>query len=378
MKIAHVCPFYTPAIGGVKQVVEELAKRQLKEGNEVHVYTSDWDKEKRIDKKYEIIDGVHVHRCKHILRIANFVTIWPSLFFKLLKEDFEVIHSHLFGHPHFILSALVARIKGINHIHTTHCPWTDSNRSLVGRLGLLVSYNLFSRWALKFTKNIIAITPWEIGFIKKYGGKDGQIINLPNGMENGFFNKITPNDFKKKLGIKNKMILFFGRYNITKNPQHFILMAREILKERKDIDFVMIGPDEGEFEKVKSLAKGNKNIHVLGPMRNKQEIIKMYQSAEVYVLPSFREGLPLTLFEALASGLPIVSTPVNGIPYEIKDNVNGFLVQPGNIKGLVESVKKILNSRKLSNKFKENNTKKAKDYSWDLINKKTFELYKND
>ncbi len=51
MKIAHVCSFYTPAICGVKQVVEELAKRQVAAGHEVHVYTSDWDKTKRIKIK---------------------------------------------------------------------------------------------------------------------------------------------------------------------------------------------------------------------------------------------------------------------------------------------------------------------------------------
>ena len=56
MKIAHVCAFYTPAIGGVTQVVEELAKRQVNEGHEVHVFASDWDKEKRIKIKNEIID----------------------------------------------------------------------------------------------------------------------------------------------------------------------------------------------------------------------------------------------------------------------------------------------------------------------------------
>ena len=50
MKIAHITAFYTPAIGGVKQVVEELAKRQVKAGHEVHVYCSDWDKTKRIKK----------------------------------------------------------------------------------------------------------------------------------------------------------------------------------------------------------------------------------------------------------------------------------------------------------------------------------------
>ncbi|PIN77085.1 hypothetical protein COV15_03150, partial [Candidatus Woesearchaeota archaeon CG10_big_fil_rev_8_21_14_0_10_34_12] len=43
LKIAYVCPFYTPAIGGVKQVVEELSKQYVKQGHEIHVFTSDWD-----------------------------------------------------------------------------------------------------------------------------------------------------------------------------------------------------------------------------------------------------------------------------------------------------------------------------------------------
>ena len=129
MKIAHVCPFYSPAIGGVKQVVEELSKRQLKEGHEVHIFTSDWDKEKRIKKPYELIDGIHVHRCKHWFRAANFMTFWPSLLPKLLKGDFDIIHSHLFAHPHFVISALAAKLKGTSHIHTTHSPWSDAPRS---------------------------------------------------------------------------------------------------------------------------------------------------------------------------------------------------------------------------------------------------------
>ena len=132
MKIAHVSTFYTPAIGGVKQVIEELAKRQVKEGHEVHVFVSDWDKEKRIQEKEEVIDGVHVHRCRNLFRLANFAVIFPSVFSKLLKHDLDLIHSHVFGHFHFVLAALAAKIKKIPHVHTTHCPWTDAYRSFSG------------------------------------------------------------------------------------------------------------------------------------------------------------------------------------------------------------------------------------------------------
>ena len=94
MKIAFVNEYYKPVIGGVNQVVEELSKLYLKDGHEVHVYCSDWDKNKRISRKKEIIDGVYVNRCFHWFRAGNFVTFFPSVFFKLLKKDFDIIHSH--------------------------------------------------------------------------------------------------------------------------------------------------------------------------------------------------------------------------------------------------------------------------------------------
>ncbi len=376
MKIAHISTFYTPAIGGVKQVIEELAKRQKAEGHEVHVYVSDWDKDKRIEVKDEVIEGIHVHRCKHVFRIANFAVIFPSVFSKLLKGDFDIIHSHVFGHLHFVLAALASKIKKIPHIHTTHCPWTDAFRSLLGRVGVFLSYNIFSRLALKLTDKVIAITPWELSFIRKYGGKDEQIVILPNGMSNDFFKKVQKNNFKKKNKIKGKLVLFFGRLNVTKGPDKFVEIAKLILKERKDITFIIRGPDEGMKERVKELIGNEKKILLLPETRDKKEIIKMYQAADVFVLPSYREGLPLTLFEAMASGLPIVASPVNGVPYEMNNN-NGFLVKYGNNEKFKEKIIQLLDNKKLRNKIIKNNLEKAKKYRWDIIVKKTMKIYKS-
>lgn len=378
MRIAHVCPEYKPAISGVGQVVEELAKRQVKEGHKVHVYAPDWDKNRRIKKKEEVIDGVFVHRIYHIARVANFATFFPGVFNRLTERKFDVIHSHLFGHLHFVLSALAAKLSGARHIHTTHCPWTDANRSIVGRFGVIVSYNIFSRLALKMTDKIIAITPWEYGFIKKFGGEKEKIINIPNGMSEEFFVKAKKNDFRKKHEIKEneKLILFFGRLNITKGPDKFVEIAKIILQKRKDIKFAIVGPDEGLKEKVERMIGDEKAIILLDAIRDRKEVIKMYQSADIFVMPSYREGLPLTLFEAMASGLPIVATPVNGIPYEMKDGENGFLVEYGNNEKFAEKIVELLDNKKLRDKIIKNNLEKAEKYSWDKIYKKTMEIYK--
>mgnify|MGYP001561052319 CR=1 FL=1 len=80
------------------------------------------------------------------------------------------------------------------------------------------------------------------------------------------------------------------------------------------------------------------------------------------------------LFEALASGLPIVASPVNGIPYEMSEK-NGIFVDYGNIAGLKQSILKILSNPKLTRKYALNNKKTALKYNWDLIYKKTSKLY---
>jgi len=377
MKIVHVCPFYTPAIGGVKQVVEELSKRYIKKGHEVHVYCSDSDKKRRIKRKEETINGVHVHRCRYWFKVANFAYVFPSILWKLWREkNVDIIHSHVFGHAHTFFAALVAKLKGVPLIHTTHCPWTEAYRSLIGRILLFITYRTFGKLSLKWADKIIAITPWEIDFIKRWGGNEEKIVIIPNGMADVFFKKIKNNDFKKKHGIKGKMILFFGRLNITKGPEKLAIAGKELLKKRKDLWFVFIGPDEGMKEKVKEIIKGEKQMILLDPIYDRKEVAKAYQAADLYVLPSYREGLPLTLFEAMASGLPIVASPVNGVPYEMKEPENGLFVKYGDIEGLKKAIEKIIDNPKLARKMSEANLKKSENYRWDTIAEKTLGLYK--
>ena len=193
-------------------------------------------------------------------------------------------------------------------------------------------------------------------------------MNRTRGPEN--------NDFKKTHGIKNNLVLFFGRLNVTKGPEKFVEIAKLILKKRNNVTFVIRGPDEGMRDIVKKKIGNEKRIILLEEIRDRSEIIKMYQAADVFVLPSFREGLPLTLFEAMAAGLPIVATPVNGIPYEIKEPENGFLVRYGDNEEFAKRINQLLDDKKLRIRIGKNNINRSKIYRWDIISEKTLELYK--
>jgi len=379
MKIAFVTPFFFPVVGGVEQVVYELSKRLIKEGHEVHVFTSDCGRKEysegktcRLKEKELTIEGIKVHRGYHLFHVSDRGTIWLN-YNKLWKENFDIIHSHVTGHFCCFMASLIAKIRNIKHIHTTHSPWTDKHRPFLARLAVSLAGLTWGRLTLKLSNKIISITPWEFKQLRKWGAKQKNIIYLPNGMDKIFFKEITTNNFKSK--FKYPIVLFLGRLHITKGPEKLILAAKEILKER-NLDFIFVGPDEGMLQEMEKLKENNKRIHILGAIKGKDKLAEIYQSAEVYVLPSYREGLPLTLFEAYASGLPVVASPVNGIPYEMEDNVNGFFVNYGDIKNLKEKILKVIDDKELSKKFSITNKEKAKKFTWDNILRKTKEVYK--
>ena len=376
MKIAHVSMFYLPTFGGVEQVIYELAKRQVAQGHEVHVFCCDSDKNQRIERKEEIIDGVHVHRLPYWVRLSLNTFIWPSLLWRF-KGKFDIVHSHVSGHDYVLFAGLLSKIKGFKHIHTTHCPWTDASfRPKIIRPFLFLNDLIMNKISFSFIDRVIPITPWELDILKKFTDED-KIRVIPNGMDNILFKKIKNNNFRKKYKITEKnLVLFFGRLNPTKGPEKLAQTAINITKKRKDIAFVWVGPDEGKAEEVKKLIKPYKNMFYLGAIRGKDKIAEMYQSADVYVMPSYREGLPLTLFEAMASSLPIVASPVNGIPYEMKEPENGFFVNYGDIEEMETKIIKLIDDKKLAKKIAQNNFKKAKQYDWDDIEKKYMKEYK--
>lgn len=379
MRIAHINMFFLPTFGGVEQVMYELAKRQIKEGHEVHVFCCDSDKNQRIEKKEEVVEGIHIHRFPYWFRLSLSTFIWPSLLWRFKEYGkFDIIHTHVSGHAYILFAGILAKLKKIKHIHTTHCPWTDASfRPFILRPFIFLNDLFMNKFSFKFIDKVMAITPWELETLKKYSEQE-KIKVIPNGVDKILYKKVKRNLFKKKNKIKEKkLVLFFGRLNPTKGPEKFAEVAINITKKRKDIAFVWVGPDEGKAEEVKTLIKKYKNMKYLGPIKGKDKIAEMYQVADVYVLPSYREGLPLTLFEAMASGLPIVASPVNGVPFEMEENENGFFSDYGDLDSLEKNIIKLIDNKKLSKKISANNKKKSKNYSWDDIYQKYMGEYKN-
>jgi glycosyltransferase involved in cell wall biosynthesis len=107
-----------------------------------------------------------------------------------------------------------------------------------------------------------------------------------------------------------------------------------------------------------------------------EELERLYDRAAVVVLPSYREGLPLCVLEAMAHGRPVVATRVGGIPELVEDGVTGFLVEPGDVAGLRTALERLLADPMLRRRMgREGHRRVAAHCSWDRVTAATLNTY---
>lgn len=203
---------------------------------------------------------------------------------------------------------------------------------------------------------------WIETFNSELKLKVNKIFVIPNGVNFEFF------DINRHHGslIENECkILYLGAIG-EKKGVFDLLYASEILQEKGcEFKLNIVGPEmeEGCKEKLKIISmKRNleKYIEIYKEIKY-NETISFYSSADIYILPSYTEGLPMTLLEAMASGLPVVSTKVGAIPEIIEDGINGFLVNPGNIFDLASKIEILINNKPLRKKMGLMNKAKARE-----------------
>ena len=251
------------------------------------------------------------------------------------REEIDLIHTHLFTSN--LWGRIAAWIAGVPAVSTEHGMdvWRpalylklDSILTPVSRRMIFVSEGV-----RKF-------------YSEKNPSLNGRGRVVYNGINIGLFadHATTPKKAKHALGLPAdaKVVGIVGRLVPEKAHEDFIDAIRILSQEDPSIIGLVIG--EGECEKAlhkKVYDLGiEKNIHFAGYRNNLQDL---YPAMDVFVMSSLREGLPLTMLEAMAAGVPVVATEVGGIPECIRDKQSGLLIPPRNPRALAEAIRKILN-----------------------------------
>lgn len=137
-------------------------------------------------------------------------------------------------------------------------------------------------------------------------------------------------------------MLFLGRIGKRKGCYDLIAASAQIAQAHPDLNLLMGG--DGELAKFKDQAQQlgcQQNVSLLGWLDGTAKQAQMAR-AKVYVLPSYNEGLPMSILEAMAAGIPVISTYVGGIPEAITDGVEGFLIHAGDVRALQERMQCLL------------------------------------
>ena len=142
------------------------------------------------------------------------------------------------------------------------------------------------------------------------------------------------------------VVLCVGQFIDRKGRWVFLDAARIVARTRQDILFIWVGPNklsDAEVRKVDEYALGDRFRFILSDSIGieREQILAFFRVADVFALPSYVEGLPIALLEAMALGLPCISTNVYAIPEAIKHNETGVLIEAGDSKALAAEVERL-------------------------------------
>ncbi len=183
--------------------------------------------------------------------------------------------------------------------------------------------------------------------------------------------EISPLKYDKK-----KRILYAGTVNARKGYKDMIKAFAKIARDYPDWQIVFAG--NGEVDKGKSLAVRlgiYRQVVFLGWVSGKEKD-KAFKEASIFCLPSYAEGFPMAVLDAWAYGLPVITTPVGGIPDVAEDGVNMFLFNPGDVDVLADKMKEMMSDGVLRNKIARNSLELAKTkFNIESVNKEIGLLY---
>jgi glycosyltransferase involved in cell wall biosynthesis len=150
----------------------------------------------------------------------------------------------------------------------------------------------------------------------------------------------THSHFRRELGVPEtaQLLLTVARLDLNKGYGDLIQTVPHIVKEFPDVRFVWVGGGDNRDLLVQKLNEYCVSDHVL-LLGHRLDVSRLMASSDLFVLPTRFEGLPFTILEAMARGLPIVSTNVGGIPEVIHDRVHGLLNRAGDSCDLLESIR---------------------------------------
>lgn len=214
--------------------------------------------------------------------------------------------------------------------------------------------------------------------IEKYGFPPEKVVSIPTGVSEDFFNVERNPDARLKYGLKKdaSVITNVGILRKVKGHEVTLRAVKIVAESFPDVKFLIVGdgPYRKKLEEMVNTLGIKQYVVFTGFVQNIPEV---YSFTDVAILSSWSEGLPQSILQAMASGVPVVATRVGGVPEVVQNEKTGILVEPGDYEGLAEGIIRILKNPELATVLVKNARELVqRDYSVEHMLDKIENLYK--
>lgn len=366
-----VCDKIPPAGAGPGYHVFGLSKKLVERNHQVTIITrGSWKK----SYTKETIQGITVYRVRFIplypfhLQLHGF---FINRFIKSIKSHFDIVHLHNANIP--VVNTSLPKVVTVHGTMRGYVPYRKilDLPSLIFRI-FSSMYITIDRKIIRSADRVIAISKscaMELKFF--YGIANSETVF--NAVDSKFF---YPSNYRSN---KNLYVLYAGRLSGEKGLIDLVEGAKYVCNNHLNVKFIIAGngPLESSLKKLVHSINLKKNFFFIGNVPH-NSLIKYYQNAAVFVLPSYREGLPTTLLEAMSCGIPVVATAIPGISEVIDNHKTGILVPPNSPKKLADSILMLLLDSALREIIGKNARKNIREfYDWDIITGKIEKVYES-
>lgn len=319
MKILVVSHEFPPLGGGGANACFYLTKGYAERGHEVIIVTAGYEEL----KQEETLNGVKIFRipcrrkhkehCGFPEMLDFLLKAWPVVKKAEEKNKFDICHV-FFGIPSGPIGYLLKKKYGVPYVIRFgggDIPGFQERFKLIYKL-----LAPFVRVLWKYADALVANSEGLKKFAMDFDSKN-EVMIIPNGVDNTYYCK---ENHLQEQGVYR--ILFASRLIERKGLQFIIPKLRLIEQEaEKPVKLIVVGdgPYRTCLEEL-AVKYGVRDLIQFEGQKNKSELPFYYQNADVFILPSKKEGMPNVVLEAMASGLPILMTPCEGSKELVQDN----------------------------------------------------------
>jgi glycosyltransferase involved in cell wall biosynthesis len=248
---------------------------------------------------------------------------------RLVREQgIDIVHTH--GYKADLYGYLAARREDKPLVATCH-NWLAGGSALA-------AYNFLDRLVLKRFDAVGAVSPAIAERLLSLGVPQERITVIPNGIVVEAF-KAAPMAEPRR----EQVLGIVGRLDLQKGFEYLLRSFATLRHSFPGLRLLIVGegPDRDKIEQMIDHHSLNSVVTLTG---QQTDMPGVYNSIDIFVLPSLNEGLPMTLLEAMAASRPVIATRVGAVPKVITDGVTGLLVEPADEAGLTNAISKLLSA----------------------------------